>query len=169
MRQKILVFALLLILVTGAIDLNAQTLVIKAKDGTETTKQVSLLQNFTFSNSNLMLKPFAGSTESYGVSTISKIYFKDLPVVTVPVTTGIEDVVAGDANAAMSIYPNPANDLIYLKNAPDQVSPISIYRIDGTLVLSAQLPFGSSVDVSALNKGLYFLRVNNKGFKFIKL
>jgi len=37
------------------------------------------------------------------------------------------------------------------------------------LVLSAQLPFGSSVDVSALNKGLYFLRVNNKGFKFIKL
>jgi hypothetical protein len=47
---------------------------------------------------------------------------------------------------------------------------VSIYRMNGVLVLSTQVSsISKSLNVSYLSGGLYLLKVNDQTFKFIKL
>jgi len=70
----------------------------------------------------------------------------------------------------MKVYPNPVSDVIYIQNAPETAFSVSIYRINGVLVLTTKVSSGNkSIDVSYLPNGLYLLNVNNRTFKFVKL
>jgi len=162
MKQNLLSLMLLLIAGSGAFDIKAQSMVIKTKDGTESTKLLDSIQNFTFSNGTLLLKFITGSTGSYGVSTISKLYFESVP-------TGIADVTS-KATGTITIYPNPVGNSINIQNLPGGTSIVHIYRMDGVMVLYTQVSSSStSIDVSNLETGLYLLKVNEQVLKFIKL
>lgn len=65
------------------------------------------------------------------------------------------------------IYPNPIKNRIYIKT--DQIiSSYKIYNVMGQLVLSNI--FSESIDISMLEKGTYFLNLDNlKSKAFIKL
>jgi len=54
------------------------------------------------------------------------------------------------------VYPNPANDVVNLKEAAD----VEIFNTMGTLMLTIENT--DKVDVSALQAGVYFLSVNNR-------
>jgi hypothetical protein len=161
MKKKIRLLICLLITGIGISGLKAQSLVITMKNGTEYFRGLSSLQNFTFSDGNLLLKYYSGSTESYGLLTIHKLYFSSL-------STGIENAELN--GKIISFYPNPVEQLIYLKNIPEGTSPVFIYRIDGVLIQYTQvISGGNPIDVSHLVKGFYFLKIKNQTFKFIKL
>jgi len=69
------------------------------------------------------------------------------------------------------VYPNPANDLLNIKNV--QVgTTVSIYSMTGELVLSSTIDNNGIVNINTLQSGLYTLRLSNENMnsvlKFIK-
>ena len=77
---------------------------------------------------------------------------------------GIEE----NNNISFSLYPNPAQDVLYIESY-EQIETIKIYSLQGRLVKEVS---STSLDVSQLNTGLYFVQINFEGKtitkKFIK-
>lgn len=73
--------------------------------------------------------------------------------------------------AQLSFYPNPISDILYYSNTGDRpADSITIYDLMGRQVLS-QNGSGSSINMSALSSGVYFVRTNISGdqsFKVVK-
>jgi len=77
----------------------------------------------------------------------------------------VENVVPGEEQKAnIYIYPNPANDLIYIvsDNMDDlKDAEISIYDMKGLMILRKQcnIPCTSGIDISYLPYGFYIIKV----------
>lgn len=163
MNQKLILFIFILLAGMNTSEADAQNLVIKTNDGKETARPLATLKNLTFPNGNLLLTYASGSTDSYSLTTINKLFFGEA-------ITGINDNQQSGTAEKMSVYPNPANDIINIRNAPEGISTVKIYRMEGVMVLNEELSTGSlSIDVSKLAKGFYLLTLNGQAFKFIKL
>jgi hypothetical protein len=162
-KKKLLLF--LVFLSAGFIteEVNAQSMVLKAKDGTETVRNLSTLQRLYFENNNLFLKNTGGTAESYVLTNISKIYFKSG-------TTVAEMISQNQGDQNILLYPNPVKNVFRLQNLPEGTFTIAIFRIDGTLVFLTQVTADkNAIDVSNLNKGIYLLKIRNQALKFAKL
>lgn len=145
----------------GLSGVNAQYLVVKFQDGSQETKEIGLLQNLKFPDNLLQLNYLSGSTESYDLSTVRTIYLQQF-------LTATEDF-SLESSSKISVYPNPATQLIYFKNAPETEFLVSIYRMDGTLVLKKQITSqNEAINVGNLTDGLYLIKTNNQALKFIK-
>lgn len=59
-------------------------------------------------------------------------------------------------NNNLSVYPNPAKDIIYFDLSNKQIKDIAIYDCRGKLLLN-QTNDNDSVNISGLSKGIYFL------------
>lgn len=163
MKQKLLLFMFILVAGMNALEADAQNLVIKTNDGKETAKALTSLKKVTFPDGNLLLTYTSGSTDSYSLTTISKLFFGDA-------ATGTDELTASESAEKLSVYPNPASDIINIKNAPEGTSLVKIYRMEGVMVLNEEVSAGSlTIDVSKLAKGFYLLTLNGQAFKFIKL
>lgn len=67
-------------------------------------------------------------------------------------------------NNSINIYPSPANDNIYIENlAPTQDETISIYNIQGQLIINKQKlqKEKTKIDITGLSKGVYILKLNS--------
>lgn len=90
-----------------------------------------------------------------------------------PTATSVEDDLRDNV---FSIFPNPATDYIEI-NSPsinrrvDGNGDIRIYNVLGEIVMSEVVQNFEPlrIDVSSLPPGLYFVRVVDKVFKFVKL
>ena len=163
MTQKLLFLIFILLAGMNASVVDAQNLVIKTNDGKETAKPLATLKNLTFPDGNLLLTYTSGSVDSYSLATISKLFFGDA-------ATGTDELTESGSAEKLSVYPNPASDIINIKNAPEGTSIVKIYRMEGVMVLNEEVSAGSlSIDVSKLSKGFYLLTLNGQAFKFIKL
>ena len=84
-------------------------------------------------------------------------------------TTGSTMAVSDLSKTNISIYPNPAKDILYISGA--KAKSTEIYNLAGQKVSSAKVSNGK-VDVSVLAKGTYILKVEAEGkvqnLKFIK-
>jgi len=68
--------------------------------------------------------------------------------------TGIENIVAGE----VSVYPNPANDVIYVANA--EGAQVSVFDMNGRMVSSVESASANqAIDASSLAKGMYIVRI----------
>lgn len=162
MKQNFIPFFLFLFACLAFVEAEGQSLIIKTKDGTEETKRLSDLSGFGFSSGNLILKPQTGTTESYGLSTISKLYFSSVTTSSVSITPDV-------ASSIPSIYPNPVGNVLYIRNIPDGITNVSIYRMDGVLILGTTVSADNKcIQVANLNRGIYLLIVNNQAIKFVK-
>ena len=62
-------------------------------------------------------------------------------------------------NRQYELYPNPANDRLVLKLADEhKCENVAIYSIDGRMLKSQDSDF-DNIDVSALTRGVYFVRI----------
>jgi len=75
---------------------------------------------------------------------------------------GISDVTR---EKKLAVYPNPAKEALYLKNAEGQAYLIT--DIAGRVLLQGSMR-GRSIDVGMLNSGLYLLRIGTETVKFVK-
>lgn len=156
-------YFLIIILISGwaGNTVKAQYLILKFQDGTEETREISLLQSLQFPENLLQINFLSGSAETYDLSTISTLYLRQYPLAA--------DDYSLTSDQEILIYPNPASDVIYLKNAPEAGSLVSIYRIDGALISQKQISSqNQALDISGLTNGLYILRIDNQAIKFIK-
>jgi hypothetical protein len=69
--------------------------------------------------------------------------------------------ITSNSNTRMFLYPNPANDKLYIKNAGFN-STAYIYNMQGKLVIN-QLIDASPIDISNLIKGIYTVRIVSSG------
>jgi hypothetical protein len=76
------------------------------------------------------------------------------------IVVGAEDVIA----QTLSVYPNPANNVIYVDNAEGQ--QIRIYNVYGQMVVNTVLE-NSSVDVASLEAGIYVVTVGKSTTKIV--
>jgi len=81
-----------------------------------------------------------------------------------------------ETSEALSIYPNPVKNELYLKGNLDKTSQYEIYTLEGKKVVSLKTNFAADqqkLDVSALNAGVYLVKIKaaygeQKYLKFIK-
>jgi len=72
-----------------------------------------------------------------------------------------------DAGAKVSVYPNPAEDYIYVDASAK--GKIFIYNASGRLMKTEPVQTGmNSINVRSLSAGIYFIRINRSEVKFIK-
>lgn len=79
-----------------------------------------------------------------------------------------EDAPSGiseNSDSALSVYPNPANDMIRIENGSDDA--IEIYNATGQLMMSVEANNGN-ISVSGLPAGLYLLKQGKNITQFIK-
>ena len=62
----------------------------------------------------------------------------------------------------INIYPNPANDKIYISNLTEENTSIKIYDIKGGLVLENRISNKEYLDISSLAKGVYQIKFEGK-------
>lgn len=77
--------------------------------------------------------------------------------------------VPGFALAKMELYPNPASSTLYLKS-DTAFSSYTVYDVTGKIILQNN-NVGSdtvTINVEGIAPGVYFVKVNNQSFKFIK-
>jgi hypothetical protein len=67
------------------------------------------------------------------------------------------------------ISPNPASDFINLPKSEELIKSTAIFSIFGEKVIQLNNFSGNIVDISVLSKGVYFLRINNKSYEFLKI
>jgi hypothetical protein len=81
--------------------------------------------------------------------------------------TGVGD----DLKEVIGLYPNPANNLLYVKTAAPYTGTARIFNSIGHLVLESPVNSGAALDISLLSKGLYHVTLtggNTTGSRFVK-
>jgi beta-glucanase (GH16 family) len=69
---------------------------------------------------------------------------------------------------SLKLYPNPAKDQLWLNtNGFQNDSHISIIDMNGRVIIETK-DFSNPINVSHLNKGLYFIQINDQGYKLRK-
>lgn len=75
-------------------------------------------------------------------------------------SVGIDDIAA---NQLVSLYPNPANDVVTLKLIePNSVANLSVHDVTGKVVFSQQISAKTSINTSNWKNGMYYLSVTDK-------
>lgn len=83
-------------------------------------------------------------------------------------TLAIEDVVADESNS-FEIYPNPTSNVVHISSVKPGTETLELYTILGQKVSESRYSgLSQSLDVSALSKGVYILKIGEETFKVIK-
>jgi hypothetical protein len=91
----------------------------------------------------------------------SSLYYVDDLMVT-NVETGL--TVAENFDTQLSIYPNPANDVVYIMNDINEEVNLHVYNAAGQEVMNVQRVVNSGlieVNTSDLNEGIYLIQLEN--------
>ena len=88
-------------------------------------------------------------------------------------TTGVEDLFAEhDKSVGFKIYPNPARNILNIKNTGEKIENVCIYNITGELIKEILME-GNEVNVSVndLPSGIYFVKdgmnARSSGARFV--
>lgn len=73
---------------------------------------------------------------------------------------GIKEI---KANFKVSVYPNPATNLLNINLGGIQAEQVSIYNVDGKLVSETKQPANNAIDISSLATGVYVAEVKVSG------
>lgn len=118
------------------------------------------LYSFTFNGNGTTYRP----SIDIGLATVGTYYIDDVALYT---TAGM-NVVDVNNKKQLSIYPNPAKEIINLDSASlSDAKTISVFDISGKNVMNT--PVSKSINVSKLTKGTYILKTDSgSSTKFIK-
>lgn len=73
-------------------------------------------------------------------------------------------------NIDFRLFPNPANESVYIKSKTNSKIDLTIFDIQGKIVLKDIINSNSLINVSHLNQGIYFVQIKtNTSYKTIKL
>ena len=153
-------FLPLLLLGMIAAEARAQNLIIRYTDGSEITESLDAIRTLTFSPGTLLVNFDSGSTDTYALSDLQKLYFNTI--------TGIgEDENRSARN--IQVYPNPSAAMITVTGIPEDAGSVTVYGIDGAPVLSEEVRDGKAIlDITGLRPGLYVVHASGRTAKFIR-
>lgn len=77
--------------------------------------------------------------------------------VSVTLVTGVEE---NEHSALVSVYPNPANDLLYVEIAGEKApASLLLYDTNGKLVLSETIKERTRINTQTMSEGIYTMRI----------
>jgi hypothetical protein len=160
MKRKLCFLVVICILWLLAGPIYAQKLVVRMNDGLENSEPLSSVQKLYFSGNQIVVDYFTGSDDSYLLSDVSKLYF-DLNV-------SVEESQL-PMQGKLLVSPNPANNSIMILGIPEVQGRLSVYSMDGSMVISRQISSDhETLDISNLPQGLYLVNVPGLTSKFVK-
>ncbi|MDD2200359.1 MAG: PKD domain-containing protein, partial [Bacteroidales bacterium] len=90
-------------------------------------------------------------------------------VVSSPVVIGWNVFVDIENSGSLTIYPNPANSMINVITGDDNANSIIISDVLGKSIININNPrLNQEIDVSELNAGIYFVKVDLNGKEIVK-
>lgn len=92
----------------------------------------------------------------YGMTKVEGIILNIIPE-TIP------SAVNETTQKPLVVYPNPASDILYLKNLPGENVDFSIFNVLGQKV-KAGISYGD-ISIAGIEKGIYFLQVNGENLQ----
>lgn len=111
----------------------------------------------TFGNPSFLLSVRTGSTDQIEPITELQILFDE--------NRDCESLslIDFDNDFPFSVYPNPSNDFVSLKALNDsETYNLTIISITGAVVYTSDFISNTSIDVSGISKGIYFINITNK-------
>ncbi len=133
---------------------------IELKDASITSYDLNTIRKITFQDNNITLKTFNNELYITPETSFLKLHFKDN-------ITGIYD--RNIINSALVVYPNPADDFIQIKLNEQSIVDAKIIDIKGSIVFfKKNIISDEKIDISELDKGIYFIKLNTNIIKFIK-
>lgn len=129
---------------------------IGAKATSNTNGDISLYRKNTVSQPNTSFT--MSEWDSYGVN-----YCQNLGALST------SDVVLAK-NDEVKIYPNPANENIFVSGKVENIKNAQILDFSGKVIYSENLPFKNkkNISVQSLTTGSYLLKLDGKAYQFIK-
>ena len=168
MRHKRLKVSGVLLLGLGLTGLQAQTMYVKEKSGTQTAYTLSRLRKMTFSGGNATVQKTDNSTGVYALSGLRYMNFTDL-------TTGITEPTAQLGHSNLITYPNPITDVLNVDlTGVTGEGTISILTLEGKVIQTQNINGSSLVtlNLNHLSQGIYLCRYSTaaeiKTIKIIK-
>ncbi|HNZ84919.1 MAG TPA: T9SS type A sorting domain-containing protein [Paludibacteraceae bacterium] len=131
---------------------------VEKNDASEEVIQLNTIRTIRFQGENVQFNYKNGNSDLFAANTLKSLQFSSIP-------SSIEE----KTSAELFFYPNPATDYIYLKNLATEEAMISIYQIDGVIVMKGKQSLHTGIYVGNLASGLYLLEVNKQTYKFRKL
>ncbi len=131
---------------------------VEKNDTSEELIQLNSIKTIRFQGENVQFNYKNGNSDLFAANTLKSVQFSSIP-------SSIEE----KTSAELFFYPNPATDYIYLKNLATEEAMISIYQIDGVIVMKGKQSLHTGIYVGNLASGLYLLEVNKQTYKFRKL
>jgi hypothetical protein len=160
MRHSCLFMLAILILAIMTTESHAQRLIIRMNNGNENAEPLNTVQKLHFSNNELIVDFVSGSDITFPLTDIRKLYFD--------ATVSIDDNTIPDL-LKLTVFPNPAGDFITIKGIPADAGLISIFSMEGGLLLTRPVTTNyENIDISGLPNGLYLVNVPGYTSKFIK-
>jgi len=136
----------------NAQDPNAMTLIL----------DLGTLTNTEYQTANANFTPSANGTYYIGIKVYSEAYMWNLFVDNFAVDIFVSNEMVN--TAAVSVYPNPANDFITVVNA--EGANIEIINMLGSVVAKVNnASANQQIDINNLTNGTYFVKVNGEVFK----
>ena len=148
-----------LFLLFGATKLNAQTLRICNKSGTESTCNTGDIQKLTFSSGNMYLHRTNNQSEQYAIQDIRRLLFADISSQVLSYSKPEDE--------KLHVYPNPAGEELTLEFelSDEKTFSIQIFSLDGRLLSNQTHTSLSSgkvvkhINVTMLLPGLYICQL----------
>lgn len=103
----------------------------------------------------------------YGISISAKFHKLDLSDYLAPITPeGLSEITE---SLDFELYPNPAEDVLYVDGLPSDSGRYEIYNDMGQLVQRGQWEQGlTEIWIDSLTSGVYFIKVRTKGASMVK-
>jgi hypothetical protein len=158
MKHKRLKLSGVLLLGLGLTGLQAQTMYVKEKSGTQTPYTLSSVRKMTFSGGNAAVQKTDNSTGVYALSGLRYLNFTDL-------TTGITEPTAQLGHSNLITYPNPVIDVLNIDlTGITGEGTISILTLEGKEIQAQNINRSSLVtlNLNHLSQGIYLCRYSTK-------
>lgn len=147
---------------------------------------ILLTAGLTTAQTGVTVTYYTGTTQNFSIETNGKLYFENeelylklnstttptvIPVsiiqkITFSNTLGVTTFGQNENN--LTLYPNPASDLIKIGANSNDVMEVKMYTLTGQLVQQGKYFPNEAIDISALSVGIYLIQANGVTFKFVK-
>lgn len=136
-----------------------QNINVVASDGTISTIDILSTNSIIFSNDNMQVNTSDCEDQYYSLHYTSQISFDD--------NVGLND---DEAEDQFEVYPNPVNEMLYVKTEAERNSTIRIYNVHGKKLMEVSVTDQvEKINVSQLPSGIYLISNNSQIIKFTKL
>ena len=157
--KKLFITAFLLICCAFSAKADYLNLVIQDIDGGEKLVPLVFLNNLTFDENSMKVNYLGDSLKVFEYGNIQKINFRTT-------TSGVKDL---ESEVQYSLFPNPASNYVSVSGISEYPLNASVYGISGSKVLTVMLYSPDDrIDISSLQTGTFFIKLNNKILKFEK-